>query len=144
VSGRQIVPGSAEMHEEGTQYRQRPWATRSAAAPMLSTVPWCTVGVNPADRHISTVNWLNSGARTKDLPRLGQERRSGCRQCDVVGAAFQQADAQLTLEPLHLLAQRRLHDMLSGGGAAEVQFLGQGHEIAKLPQLHVFTPSRPR
>jgi hypothetical protein len=34
--------------------------------------------------------------------------------------------------------------MLSGGGAAEVQFLGQGHEIAKLPQVHVFTPSRPR
>jgi hypothetical protein len=50
------------MQEEGTQYRQRPWATRSAAARMLSTVPSYTVGVNPAARHISTVNWLNSGA----------------------------------------------------------------------------------
>ena len=49
---------------------------------------------------------------------------------DVVGAAFQQADAQLTLEPLHSLAQRRLHDVLPGGRAAEMQFLGQGHEIA--------------
>jgi hypothetical protein len=56
VSGRQVVPGSAEMQEEGTQYRQRPWATRSAAARMLSTVPPYTVGVKPADRHISTVN----------------------------------------------------------------------------------------
>ncbi len=62
MSGRQVVPGSAEMQEEGTQYRQRPWATRSAAARMLSTVPSCTVGVNPAARHVSTVNWLNSGA----------------------------------------------------------------------------------
>ena len=39
MSGRQVVPGSAEMQEEGTHYRQRPWATRSAAARMLSTVP---------------------------------------------------------------------------------------------------------
>jgi hypothetical protein len=40
-----------------------------------------------------------------------------------MGTAFQQADAQLTLEPLHLLAQRRLHDMFPAGGAAEVQLL---------------------
>ena len=32
MSGRQVVPGSAEMQEEGTQYEQRPWATRSAAS----------------------------------------------------------------------------------------------------------------
>ena len=63
MSGRQMVPGNPEMHDEGTQYRQRPWATRSAAARMLSTVPSYTVGVKPADRHISMVNWLNSGAR---------------------------------------------------------------------------------
>jgi hypothetical protein len=25
VSGRQVVPGSVEMQEDGTQYRQRPW-----------------------------------------------------------------------------------------------------------------------
>jgi hypothetical protein len=58
----------------------------------------------------------------------------------VVGAAFQQADAELTLEPLHLLAQRRLHDVLPGGRATEVQFLSQGHEIAKLTQLHARRP----
>jgi hypothetical protein len=60
----------------------------------------------------------------QDLPRLGQERRPGVGQRDVVGAAFQQAYAQLTLEPLHLLAQRRLHDVLSLGGPAEMQLLG--------------------
>ena len=72
----------------------------------------------------------------EDLPRLGQERRPGGGQRDVVGAAFQQADAQFTLEPLHLLAQRRLHDVLLGSRATEVQFLAQGHEVAKLTQLH--------
>ena len=71
MSGRQMVPGSAEMQEEGTQYRQRPWVTRSAAARMLSTVPSYTVGVNPAARHISTVNWLNSGARTSSASSSG-------------------------------------------------------------------------
>ena len=44
------------MQEDGTQYTQRPAATRAAAARMLSTVPPYTVGVNPAVRHISTVN----------------------------------------------------------------------------------------
>jgi len=68
----------------------------------------------------------------QDLPRLDQEYRPGRRQRDVVGAAFEQADAQLTLEPLHLLAQRRLHDVLPLRSPAEVQFLGQGHEITEL------------
>ena len=51
-------------------------------------------------------------------------------------AAFQQADPQLTFQPLHLLAQRRLHDVLPLRRPAEVQLLGQRHEVAKLPKLH--------
>jgi hypothetical protein len=39
TNGRQMVPGSAEMHEDGTQYRHRPPATKPTAARMLSTVP---------------------------------------------------------------------------------------------------------
>ena len=35
------------MQEDGTQCRQRPWATRLAAARMLSTVPSYTVGMKP-------------------------------------------------------------------------------------------------
>jgi len=61
-----------------------------------------------------------------------------------VGAAFEQAGAQFTLEPLHLLAQRRLHDVLPLRGPAEVQFLGQGHEIAELTQLHACRQARVR
>ena len=68
----------------------------------------------------------------QDLPCLGEEHRPGRGQRDVVGAAFHQADAQLTLEPLHLLAQRRLRDVLPLRSPAEVQFLGQRHEVAEL------------
>jgi hypothetical protein len=49
-----------------------------------------------------------------------------------VCAAFEEADPQLALQPLHLLAERRLNDVLPGGRTAEVQFLGQGHEVAQL------------
>ena len=54
----------------------------------------------------------------------------------MVGAALEQADAQLALQPLDLLAQRRLDDVLPLGRPAEVQLLRQRHEIAKLSQLH--------
>ena len=65
------------MQEEGTRCRQPPWATRSAAARMLSTVPPYTVRVKPADGHISTVNWLNSGARISSASRSGSWASTG-------------------------------------------------------------------
>ena len=40
------------------------------------TVPAYTAGVNPAGRHISTVNWLNSGARTSSASSSGSVARS--------------------------------------------------------------------
>ena len=39
------------------------------------------------------------------------------------------------LEPLDLRAQRRRRDVLARRGAAEVQFLGERHEVAQLAQL---------
>ena len=69
----------------------------------------------------------------QDLPRLDQEHRPGSGQRNVMRATFQQADAQLTFEPLHLLAQRRLHDVLPLSRPAEMQLLRQRHEIAQLP-----------
>ena len=77
-----------------------------------------------------------SAARSRvrqDLPRLDEEHRPGSGQRDMMGAAFQEADAQLPFQPLHLLAQRRLHDVLPLGRPAEVQLLRQRHEVAKLP-----------
>src|SRR5580693_10224898 len=54
----------------------------------------------------------------------------------MVRAALEEANAQLAFQPLHLLAQRRLHDVLPLRRPAEVQLLGQRHEVAKLPKLH--------
>jgi hypothetical protein len=42
----------------------------------------------------------------------------------MVRAAFQQANPELTFQPLHLLAQRRLHDVLPLRSPAEMQLLG--------------------
>jgi hypothetical protein len=39
------------------------------------------------------------------------------------------------VQPLHLLAQRRLHDVLPLRRPAEMQLLGQRHEITELAQL---------
>jgi hypothetical protein len=69
----------------------------------------------------------------EDLPRLDQEHDPGGGQRDMVGAALEEADAELAFQPLDLLAQRRLDDVLPVGGPAEVQLLRQGHEIPKLP-----------
>ncbi len=60
----------------------------------------------------------------QDLPCLDQEHRPGGGQRNMMRAAFQQADPELTFQPLHLLAQRRLHDVLPLGRPAEMQLLG--------------------
>ena len=44
--------------------------------------------------------------------------------------------AELALELADLLRQRRLGDVQPIGGPAEVQLLGDGPEVAKMPQLH--------
>jgi hypothetical protein len=41
-----------------------------------------------------------------------------------MGAALDEADSQLTFQPLHLLAQPRLHDVLPLRSPAEMQLLG--------------------
>jgi hypothetical protein len=48
---------------------------------------------------------------------------------------LEQPDSQLLLDRLDLNVQRWLPDVQPGGGAREVQLLGDSDEIAKLPQL---------
>jgi hypothetical protein len=44
--------------------------------------------------------------------------------------------AQLLLQRLDLLAQRRLRDAQHLGGAAKVQLFGDGDEVAQMTQFH--------
>ena len=69
-----------------------------------------------------------------------RKARAGRGQLHVVGGALQQQYAQLPFQPLQLLAQRGLDDVLACGGPAEVQLLGQGDEVAQLAKLHARRP----
>jgi hypothetical protein len=50
----------------------------------------------------------------------------------VVSAALDQIHTELALESLQLLTQGRLNNVLPLSRPAEVQLLGQRHEVAKL------------
>ena len=65
------------------------------------------------------------------LARLGQERPAGPGQLDAP-APDEELHAQLTLQALDLEAERRLGDAQPLGRPAEVQLLGDGHEVAQL------------
>jgi len=82
----------------------------------------------------------------QDLPGLHQEGAPGWGELHMVGRAVQQQDAQLTFQPLQLLAQGRLDDVLAGGRPAEVQLLDRGDEVAQLAMFHAVPapPSCPR
>src|SRR5215216_6362555 len=82
----------------------------------------------------------------QDLPGLDQEGAPGWDELHMVGRAVQQQDVQLTFQPLQLLAQGRLDDVLAGGRPAEVQLLDRGDEVAQLAMFHAVPapPSCPR
>jgi hypothetical protein len=65
-----------------------------------------------------------------------EECPSGGRQLDAALRPIEQGDAELLLELADLLAQRRLRDSHPRGGAAEVQLLRDGEEVAQVPELH--------
>jgi hypothetical protein len=54
--------------------------------------------------------------------------------------AVEQRTAELALEKLDRPRQRWLRDVAALGGAREVQFLGDGEEVANLVHLHGFVP----
>jgi hypothetical protein len=69
-----------------------------------------------------------------DATRLVEQQRAGGRQLDAPRGADEQLDAQRGLERLDALAERRLRDVQARGGAAEVQLLGDGDEVAQVAQ----------
>jgi hypothetical protein len=93
------------------------------------------------------VSGLAAAGRTGRLERLVdraqrgpgrlQQRLPGLRELHPAGRPLQQRDAQLLLEPGDRGAQRLLGDVDAAGGAGEVQLLGDGDEVAQVPQLHI-------
>ncbi|ANZ41521.1 hypothetical protein BBK82_41800 [Lentzea guizhouensis] len=61
---------------------------------------------------------------------------AGAGELDLAGGAVQQGHAELGLQLLDLLGQRRLGHVQAFGGAAEVPFLGDGDEVAQVAEFH--------
>ena len=80
----------------------------------------------PARRHGGLLG------QRQDAPGVVEEQSARLRQAHPALAALEQLRAQLRLQRLDLLAQRRLADVQALGGAGEVQFLGDGDEIAQV------------
>ncbi len=72
----------------------------------------------------------------EDRHRPAQVRQACRREFDPAGTADQKVDAEFALELADLLGQRRLGHVQPVGGPAEVEFLGDGAEIAEVTQFH--------
>ncbi len=65
-----------------------------------------------------------------------QERPARGGGVHAVPGAVEEPHAQLGLQVLDLLGQRRLRDAERGGGPAEVRVFGQGQRVAQVSKLH--------
>ena len=72
----------------------------------------------------------------EDAVGLGQQQRAGLGQADPPLRAIEQADAQLGLECLDLLAEARLSDVQPSRRATIVEFLSYGDEVAQVANFH--------
>ena len=68
---------------------------------------------------------------------LTQKCGAGIGEFDRAPGPIDEVHSQLAFELLNLLTQRWLGDVKALGGAAEVSFLGHGHEVAKQAHLRI-------
>ncbi len=69
-------------------------------------------------------------------PGTGEQRLAGRGKRHVAAVPVEQACSEGAFQGLDLLRQRRSGNAQPRGGPAEVEFLGDGHEVAQLPELH--------
>jgi hypothetical protein len=79
--------------------------------------------------------------RLQCRPRVGEQGLAGRGERDAAAVAEEQALAELGFQAVDLLADGGLRDRDALGRAGEVAFLGDGHEVGKLPQFHKRTLS---
>ena len=71
----------------------------------------------------------------QNAPCIVEQRQSSIGERGLARLPGQDAIPQRALQLLDLLRQRRLRHAQSLGGAPEMQFLGDSHEVAELPQV---------
>ena len=90
---------------------------------------FATRNVNRGDRGLREARQVfGLGQQAADRRQQGL---AGRRQHHAAAGALEQRRAQFALQCLHRHRQRRLRHVQAGGGAAEVQFLGDGKELAQ-------------
>lgn len=77
-----------------------------------------------------------TGDVLENLPRVREVGPAGLGQVDAMVVADEEVEPKLALELADLPAQRRLGDVEPLGSAAEVQLVGNGNEVAEMPELH--------
>ncbi len=75
--------------------------------------------------------------RLEGFPGAGEQDLPGRGELDAAAVPDQQGGADLAFELLDLLAERRGGDVQALGGLAEMQLLGDAHEVPQLPKLHL-------
>ena len=74
-------------------------------------------------------------------PRSREERATGVGEPHLAGRAVEELDAEVALELADRSAERRLGHVQALRGAAEVQLLRHGDEVAQMAQLDHLTSS---
>jgi hypothetical protein len=100
-------------------------------------------GAGLGDQHEALTGRRPPGApgggrgRVEDGAALVQQHPAGGGEGRTLAVALQQRHAQAALHPLDRPGERRLGHAQAGGGAPEVQLLGDGHEVPQLAHLQL-------
>jgi hypothetical protein len=73
--------------------------------------------------------------------RLAEKHNAGIGQADLAVGTVEQLETQFPFETADGLAHCRLGDVEATCCPSEVQFLGDGHEAAEVPDIHHLTIS---
>lgn len=68
---------------------------------------------------------------------FNQEDSTGVRKLDMTVSAREKLHSEFLFEVENLLTQRRLGHMQTNRCPAKMKFLGDGNEVAKMPQFHI-------
>jgi hypothetical protein len=78
--------------------------------------------------------------KSKNISGLLNEHGTDFGRVNAARKALKQPNAKLLLQELDLLAEGRLCDAQLFGGAREAAVIGDGNEIAQMPEFHVYPP----
>jgi hypothetical protein len=78
--------------------------------------------------------------KSENISSLINEHGTDFGRTNAARKALKQPNAKLLLQELDLLAERRLCDAELFGGMRETAVIGDGHEIAQMPEFHVYPP----